>query len=123
MAEPDITAPRPGPATARDSMRRLPSGLGLLWYVPQWAAMTVLAVAALVRSRRPRHRDAAAAVLCMTGCAAAAFIPPAFFAGISATRHMVGMNLAAALAFVASVALAVSTWQKPADRFPDSRVP
>jgi hypothetical protein len=104
-------------------MRRLPSGLGLLWYLPLWAAMTVLAVAALARNRRPWHRDAAAAVLCMTGCAAAAFIPPAFFAGISTTRHMVGMNLATALAFVASVALAVSIWQRSADTFPDSRVP
>jgi hypothetical protein len=104
-------------------MRRLPSGLGLLWYLPLWAAMTVLAVAALARNRRPWHRDAAAAVLCMTGCAAAAFIPPAFFAGISTTRHMVGMNLATALAFVASVALAVSIWQRSADTFPDLRVP
>jgi hypothetical protein len=47
-------------------------------------------------------------VLCMTGCAIVAFIPPAFFAGISTTRHMVGMNLSTALALVVSVALAVS---------------
>jgi hypothetical protein len=44
----------------------------------------------------------------MTGCAAAAFVPPAFFAGISTTRHMVGTNLATALALVVSTALATS---------------
>jgi hypothetical protein len=49
----------------------------------------------------------------MTGCAIAAFIPPAYFAGISTTRHMVGMNLATVLAFVVSVALAVTIWRKP----------
>jgi hypothetical protein len=94
-------------------MRRLPAGLGLLWYLPLWAAMTAVAAAALARRRRPWHRDAAALVLCMTGCAVVAFIPPGYFAGISTTRHMVGMNLATALAFVASVALAVSIWRKP----------
>jgi hypothetical protein len=93
-------------------MRRLPAGLGLLWYLPLWAVMTALAAAALARKRRPWHRDAAALVLCMTTCAVAAFIPPAYFAGISTTRHMVAMNLATALAFVVSVALAVSIWQK-----------
>jgi hypothetical protein len=44
----------------------------------------------------------------MTGCAMAAFIPPAYFAGISTTRHMVGSNLATLLALTLSVALAVS---------------
>jgi len=44
----------------------------------------------------------------MTGCAMAAFIPPAYFAGISTTRHMVGSNLATLLALILSVALAVS---------------
>jgi len=44
----------------------------------------------------------------MTACAVVAFIPPAYFAGISTTRHMVGMNVATALAFSVSVALAVS---------------
>jgi Na+/H+ antiporter NhaC len=34
----------------------------------------------------------------MTGCAMAAFIPPAYFAGISTTGHMVGSNLATLLA-------------------------
>jgi hypothetical protein len=48
----------------------------------------------------------------MTGCAAAAFIPPAYFAGISTTRHMVGTNLATALALTITIALAISmTWQ------------
>lgn len=104
-------------------MGRLPAGLGLLWLLPLWAAMTGVAVAAL-RLRRPRppagegqaeqrcgpawYRDGAAAVLFLTGCAVAAFIAPAFFAGISTTRHMVGMNLATMLALVLSLALAVS---------------
>jgi len=47
-------------------------------------------------------------VLCMTGCAMAAFIPPAYFAGISTTRHMIGSNLATLLALILSLALAVS---------------
>jgi hypothetical protein len=38
----------------------------------------------------------------------AAFIPPAYFAGISTTRHMVGSNLATLLALTLSIALAVS---------------
>jgi hypothetical protein len=51
-------------------------------------------------------------VLCMTGCAVAAFIPPAYFAGISTTRHMAGANLATALALTITIGLAVSmTWQ------------
>jgi len=44
----------------------------------------------------------------MTGCAIVAFIPPAYFAGVSTTRHMVGTNLATALALLISLALAVS---------------
>jgi hypothetical protein len=90
-------------------VHRLPSGLGLLWLIPLWAAMAAVAIAALTRPRgRPWHRDGAVLVLCMTGCAMVAFIPPAYFAGISTTRHMVGMNLATALAFVVSTALVVS---------------
>jgi hypothetical protein len=54
------------------------------------------------------HRDGAVLVLCMTGCAVAAFLPPAYFAGISTTRHMVGSNLATLLALTLSVALALS---------------
>jgi hypothetical protein len=86
-------------------MNQLPR-TGLLLYLPLWVAMTVAGILALRRRRgKPWHRDAAALVLCMTGCAVAAFIPPAFFAGISTTRHMVGTNLATALAFVVSAAL------------------
>jgi hypothetical protein len=90
-------------------MHRLPRRLGLLWLVPLWTAMTAMAIVALRRRhRRPWHRDGAALVLGMTGCAFVAFIPPAFFDGISTTRHMVGMNLATALAFTISIGLAAS---------------
>jgi hypothetical protein len=90
-------------------MQRLPRRLGLLWYLPLWGLMAAVAIAAMTRARRkPWHRDGAVLVLCMTGCAVAAFIPPAYFAGISTTRHMVGMNLATALALTVAVALAVS---------------
>jgi hypothetical protein len=86
-------------------MKQLPKS-GLLLYLPLWAAMTTVGIFALRRRRgKPWHRDGAALVLSMVGCAVAAFIPPAFFAGISTTRHMVGMNFATALAFVVSVAL------------------
>jgi hypothetical protein len=90
-------------------MQRLPARLGLLWYVPLWCAIAAIAIVALTRARRlPWHRDGAVLVLCMIGCAVAAFIPPAYFAGISTTRHMVGMNLATALALTIAAALAVS---------------
>jgi hypothetical protein len=90
-------------------VHRLPAGLGLLWLLPLWAAMAAVAAAALARRRGEAwHREVAAVVLCMTGCAVVAFIPPAFFDGISTTRHMVGMNLATTLAFAGSSALAVS---------------
>jgi hypothetical protein len=88
----------------------LPPGLGLLWFIPLWAVMAAVAIAGLRRrgAALAWHRDGAVLVLCMTGCAVAAFIPPAYFAGISTTRHMVGTNLATALAFPVAVALAVS---------------
>ena len=90
-------------------MRQLPRGLGLFLLVPLWLVMAVLAIAALaVPGGRSWRRDGAVLVLCMTGCSIAAFIPPAFFAGISTTRHMVGMNLATALAVIGSVALGLS---------------
>ncbi len=90
-------------------MHRLPAGLGFGWYLPVWTGLTVLALLALTRKRRrPWHRDGAVLVLCMTACAVAAFIPPAYFAGISTTRHMVGMNLATLLALTVGVALAAS---------------
>jgi type IV secretory pathway VirB2 component (pilin) len=111
---PPSAARPPGAVDARVAVvtwlvHRLPRGLGLLWLLPLWTAMA--AVAAMTLSRRrgePWHRDAAAAAACMTGCAIVAFVPPAFFDGISTTRHMVGMNLATALAFAISVALAAS---------------
>lgn len=89
--------------------RRLPARLGLLLLLPLWAAMVVIgAVTLRLRRGGSWHRDAAVLVLCMTGCAMAAFIPPAYFAGISTTRHMVGSNLATLLALILSIALAVS---------------
>ena len=90
-------------------MHRLPHRLGFGWYIPVWAGMAVVALLALRRKRRkPWHRDGAVLVLCMTACAMVAFIPPAYFAGISTTRHMVGANLATLLALTVAVALAAS---------------
>jgi hypothetical protein len=90
-------------------MQHLPRWLGLLWYIPLWTALAAIAIVALARARRlPWHRDGAVLVLCMIGCAAVAFIPPAYFAGISTARHMVGTNLATALAVTVGVSLAVS---------------
>jgi len=98
-------------------VHRLPARLGLLWLVPVWTAMAAIAIAALSRRRdRTWHRDGAVLVLCMTGCAIAAFIPPAYFDGISTTRHMIGMNLATVLAFAISIALAASMILQALDR-------
>jgi hypothetical protein len=101
-------------------MHRLPPGLGLLWLLPLWVVMTALAVVALkLRRRAPDWwRDAAGAVLCMVGCAVMAFIPPAFFAGISTTRHLVGMNLSTLLALLLSAALAISMTYRAVTRPP-----
>lgn len=89
--------------------KSIPSGAGLWWLVPMWVVMAAIAIAALVmRHGRPWRRDGAVVVLCMTGCAVTAFIPPAFFEGIATTRHMVGSNLASALAVLMTIALAVS---------------
>jgi hypothetical protein len=113
---------RPGAVESRVAvltwlMHRLPRRLGLIWYVPLWALMTAIAIMALCWSRRrPWNRDGAVLVLCMTGCAVTAFIPPAYFAGISTTRHMVGMNLATALAFTISCGLATSMMRQLAAR-------
>jgi hypothetical protein len=88
---------------------QLPAHLGLWLYVPLWLVLAAVAIVALYRrDGRPWHRDAAVLVLCMTGCAATAFIPPAYFAGISTTRHMVGTNLATALTLVIGIGLAAS---------------
>jgi hypothetical protein len=109
-------------------MHQLPAGLGFGWYLTLWGVMAVLAIV-VIALRRPRgghgpsgsgvspgdavsarswQRDAAVLVLCMTGCAATAFIPPAYFAGISTTRHMVGTNLSTGIALVVAIALACS---------------
>ena len=98
-------------------MHQLPPGLGLWWLVPLWLVMAAIAAAALTWGRsRPWHRNGAAMVLCMIGCAALAFIPPAYYSGISTTRHMVGMNIATSLAFVVAAALAVSLIQQVVTR-------
>lgn len=106
-------------------MHRLPPRLGLWLYVPVWVALAAIAIAVLCLSRRrkPWHRDAAVLVLGMTGCAVAAFIPPAYFAGISTTRHMVGANLATALAFMIGVGLAVSLASQLLRRAPTQAAP
>ncbi len=44
----------------------------------------------------------------MTGCAIIAFIPPAYFDGSAATRHLLGSNLATALACPLGAALAIA---------------
>jgi hypothetical protein len=90
-------------------MHQLPSGLGFWWYIPLWVVMIGLAVAVIsTRRRNSWQRDGAVLVLCMTACAMTAFIPPAYFAGISTTRHMVGTNLSTGIAVVVSIALASS---------------
>jgi hypothetical protein len=90
-------------------MHHLPHNLGFGWYLPVWGVMLALAIAVIAMRRRGTwHRDAAVLILCMTGCAMTAFIPPAYFAGISTTRHMVGANLSTGIAIVVSVALACS---------------
>jgi hypothetical protein len=98
-------------------MHRLPPGLGLWGLIPLWLVMAAVAIAALAWGRaRAWHRDGAVVVLCMIGCAVLAFIPPAFYAGISTTRHMVGMNLATSLAFVLAAGLAASMIQQALNR-------
>ena len=90
-------------------MHRLPKHLGLLWYVPLWTTMALIAIAALfVPHGGIWRRDGAVLVLCMTGCAIVAFIPVAYFDGISTTRHMAGMNMATSLAGLISIALVIS---------------
>lgn len=90
-------------------MHRLPRHLGLLWYVPLWTMMVLIAIAALfVPHGGAWRRNGAVLVLCMTGCAIAAFIPVAYFDGISTTRHMAGMNMATALAVPISTTLVIS---------------
>jgi hypothetical protein len=87
----------------------IPTQLGLFWLIPLWAVMLALSVVTL---RRPKvaswHHDAAVATIALTGCAMAAFVPAAFFDGIETTRHMLGMNMATALAFAVCFTLLAS---------------
>jgi hypothetical protein len=84
----------------------IPNLLGLFWLIPLWGALVALAVITLRRPRRCRwHHDAAVAVIGLVGCAVAAFIPAAFFAGTETTQHMLGSNMATALAFVTGMGL------------------
>jgi hypothetical protein len=100
-------------------MHLLPSHAGFFFYVPAWILMAAIAITALAwRRRRPWNRDGAVLVLCMTGCAILGFLPPAYFAGISTTRHMVGMNLATAIALTITAGLAVSMIRQAARRRP-----
>jgi hypothetical protein len=85
----------------------VPTGLGLLWLLPLWAVMAAIGINAISGSRRSAawQRDAGYAVLLLVGCAVTAFWPAAYFAGIETTRHMLGSNLATALAFAISAVL------------------
>ncbi len=85
----------------------VPAGLGLFWLLPLWAVMAAIGVNAIRGGRRAAawQRDAGYAVLALVGCAATAFWPAAYFAGIETTRHMLGSNLATALAFALSAVL------------------
>jgi hypothetical protein len=88
----------------------VPASLGLVWLLQLWAAMAIVATWALRAGRptAPWHRDAALTILLLTGCAVAAFIPAAYLDGIEITRHMLGMNLATALACVLTATLLAS---------------
>jgi hypothetical protein len=98
--------------------QRLPPRFGLLWLVLLWLAMSAIALIALRRRRLPWHRDCAAVILCLTGCAVMAFFPPAYFDGISSARHMAVMNFCLALAFAMTVALSASMIYNAARRVP-----
>ena len=90
-------------------IRAIGPRLGLLFLVPLWAVMAAVAIVSLRRRYSGSwRRDGAVLVLCMTGCAIAAFIPPGYFEGTAVPRHMLGMNLATALAVPVSVALAIA---------------
>jgi hypothetical protein len=93
------------------------SRLGLWYLVPLWIVMAGIAIAALRRQhRKPWRREGAVLVLCLTGCAFMAFIPPGFFEGTAVTRHMLGMNLANLLPIPVAVALAISLLRQALQR-------
>jgi hypothetical protein len=86
--------------------------------------MALIAIAALfVPHGGAWRRDGAVLVLCMMGCAIAAFIPVAYFDGISTTRHMAGMNMATALAVPISIALVISMMHQALTRTLQRRLP
>jgi hypothetical protein len=90
-------------------VRAIPSRLGLLWLAPLWTALAAIAIAALRGADgAPWRRDAAILVLCMTSCAVIAFVPPAYFDASATTRHLLGSNLATALACPVGAALAIA---------------
>ena len=91
-------------------VQAIPAGLGLLWLLPLWAAMAAIAWWALRTARHGPgwHRDAAFAIVLLTGCAITAFMPAAYLDGLGITRHMLGSNLATALAFVFAAILLAS---------------
>jgi hypothetical protein len=88
----------------------VPPRLGLFWLLPLWLVLAAIAWRAMRRGRRSRpwHRDCGIAVLVMLGCAVTAFVPAAFFAGVETTRHMLGSNLATALACALGVTIMAS---------------
>jgi hypothetical protein len=85
----------------------IPSGFGLYWLVPLWLVMAMIGWLGIRSGRRSRpwHRDCGFAVLLLVGCAVTAFVPAAFLDAEETTRHMLGTNLATALAFALSAAL------------------
>jgi hypothetical protein len=93
--------------------------------VQLWRALPLKPQAATRTRFKPANaKPKATAKHVFTTCtkqgAMVAFIPPAYYAGVSTTRHMVGTNLATSLAFVVAARLAVSMiWQlltRPARR-------
>jgi hypothetical protein len=90
------------------------SGLGLVWLVPLWLVMILSARTAWRRRfLAPWRADAAVLLLCLTGCAAVAFIPAAYFDGAETVKHMAGMNLATALTIPVCLAVFASLLNEP----------